>query len=96
MFCNITRFLSYDKDEHGELIINEKKAELVRRIYDEYLQGKSYQKIANGLERDGIPTVTGILKNEKYCGTLLQQKTVTLDYLSYKRVKIKVFMHNIE
>lgn len=100
VFCNTTRFLGYNKDEIGELIINEKEAELVRRIYNEYLQGKSYQAIANGLERDGIPTVTGnkkwwdstvtgILTNEKYCGTLLQQKTVTVDYLSHKRVKNK-------
>nr|WP_309559707.1 recombinase family protein [Clostridium tagluense] len=57
-------------------------------------------KLANGLERDGIPTITGNVKwwdstitgmitNEKYCGTLLQQKTVTVDYLSHKRVKNK-------
>ncbi|MBK5242048.1 recombinase family protein [Clostridium sp.] len=100
VFCNTTRFLGYDKDENGELIINEKEAELVRRIYNEYLQGKSYQKIADGLVRDGIPTITGnkkwwdstitgMLTNEKYCGTLLQQKTVTIDYLSHKRVKNK-------
>ncbi|UZW12550.1 recombinase family protein [Clostridium pasteurianum] len=100
VFCNTTRFLGYDKDENGELIINEKEAEIVRRIYREYLEGKSYQKIADGLERDGIPTitgnkkwwdstVTGILANEKYCGTLLQQKTITVDYLSHKRVKNK-------
>jgi DNA invertase Pin-like site-specific DNA recombinase len=100
VFCNTTRFLGYDKDENGELVINEKEAEIVRRIYSEYLQGKSYQGIANGLEKDAIITVTGnikwwdstvsgILTNEKYCGTLLQQKTVTVDYLSHKRVKNK-------
>lgn len=88
------------QDENGELIINENEAEIVRRIYREYLEGKSYQKIPDGLERDKIPTVTGnkkwwdstitgILTNEKYCGILLQQKTVTVDYLSHKRVKNK-------
>ncbi|MDB5056123.1 MAG: recombinase family protein [Bacilli bacterium] len=98
--CNTTRFLGYDKDEFGELVINEKEAELVRRIYQEYIEGKSYQAIAKGLMADGIKTVTGnkkwwdssitlILTNEKYYGALLQQKTITLDFLTHKRVKNK-------
>jgi site-specific DNA recombinase len=98
VFCNTTRFLGYDKDENGNLIINEEEAEIIKRIYKEYLEGKSYQKIADGLEKDDITTSTGnkkwwdstivgILKNEKYYGALLQQKTVTVDFLSHKRVK---------
>ncbi|ADM68681.1 Transposon Tn3 resolvase [Paenibacillus polymyxa E681] len=100
VFCNTTRFLGYDKDEHGELVINEKEAEIVRRIYEEYLDGKSYQAIARGLMRDKIKTVTGgdtwwdssitlILTNEKYYGALLQQKTVTVDFLTHKRIRNK-------
>lgn len=97
VYCNTTRFLGYDKDENGELVINEKEAEIVRRIFREYIEGKSYQAIGKGLEVDGIPTVTGnkkwwdssitkILTNEKYYGALLQQKTITVDYLTKKRV----------
>ncbi|WP_336078137.1 recombinase family protein [Paenibacillus sp. 203] len=100
VFCNTNRFLGYDKDEHGELVINEKEAEIVRRIYEEYLDGKSYQAIARGLMRDHIKTVTGgdtwwdssitlILTNEKYYGALLQQKTVTVDFLTHKRIRNK-------
>ncbi|MGG1618398.1 recombinase family protein [Paenibacillus sp. NRS-1781] len=100
VFCNTNRFLGYDKDEHGELVINESEAEIVRRIYEEYLDGKSYQAIARGLMRDHIKTVTGgdtwwdssitlILTNEKYYGALLQQKTVTVDFLTHKRVRNK-------
>ncbi|MGN8230422.1 recombinase family protein [Paenibacillus polymyxa] len=100
VFCNTTRFLGYDKDKHGELVINEPEAEIVRRIYEEYLDGKSYQAIARGLMRDHIKTVTGgdtwwdssitlILTNEKYYGALLQQKTVTVDFLTHKRIKNK-------
>ncbi|NHN34835.1 recombinase family protein [Paenibacillus agricola] len=96
--CNTTRFLGYDKDKEGELIINESEAVIVRRIYEEYLEGKSYQAIATGLMKDEIQTVTGnvkwwdstitiILTNEKYYGALLQQKTITVDFLSHKRVK---------
>nr|WP_268240154.1 recombinase family protein [Paenibacillus marchantiophytorum] len=73
---------------------------MVRRIYEEYLEGKSYQSIANGLMKDKIQTVTGnvkwwdstitiILTNEKYYGALLQQKTVTVDFLTHKRLKNK-------
>lgn len=100
VLCNTNRFLGYDKDEHGELIINEKEAEIVKRIFNEYLEGKSFVGIAKGLEKDNIltaagkkkwwdTTVAGILANEKYCGTLLQQKTITIDFLSHKRVKNK-------
>ncbi|SDL24732.1 recombinase family protein [Natronincola ferrireducens] len=102
VFCNTTRFLGYDKDENGNLVVNKKEARIVKRIYQEYLEGKSAQGIAKGLEQDGIPTVTGnkkwwdstitlILTNEKYYGALLQQKTVTVDFLTHKRVKNQGF-----
>lgn len=102
VFCNTKRFLGYDKDENKNLVINQKEAEIVRRIYNEYLQGKSYLAIAKGLEEDGIKTgagktkwwdstISGILSNEKYVGDLLQQKTVTVNYLSGKRVRNEGF-----
>jgi DNA invertase Pin-like site-specific DNA recombinase len=34
---NHTKFLEYDKDEEGNLIINEKQAKVVRRVYKDYL-----------------------------------------------------------
>ena len=42
VLVNTKRFLGYDKNKDKELIINEAEAELVRRIYREYLEGKSY------------------------------------------------------
>lgn len=97
---NHTRFLGYDKDENGELIINEEQAKVVRRIYEEYLSGKGIRAIGNGLEKDRILTGAGklkwydstiqkILRNEKYTGDALLQKTITVDFLTYKRVKNK-------
>ncbi|WP_160678043.1 recombinase family protein [Clostridium sp. C8-1-8] len=97
---NHKRFLGYDKDENGELIINEKQAEIVRRIYKEYLEGKGIRAIARGLEEDNVLTGAGggnwhdstiqkILRNEKYSGDALLQKTVTVDFLTHKRVKNK-------
>jgi site-specific DNA recombinase len=100
VLVNTTRFLGYDKNEDGELIINEEEAQIVRRIYREYLEGKSYNAIAKGLMKDKIKTAAGnekwwdstvskILSNEKYYGDALLQKTVTVDFLSHKRIANK-------
>ena len=91
------RFLGYDKDEDGNLVINPVEAEVVKRIYREYLSGKSYYQIGKELSEDGIRTAAGndywlastlkkILTNEKYIGDALLQKTVTTDFLNKKRV----------
>ncbi|GAB6151597.1 hypothetical protein JCM17380_03470 [Desulfosporosinus burensis] len=52
-----------NKNDNGELVINEEQAELVRRVFREYLEGKSYNAIAKGLTKDKVKTVTG---NEKW------------------------------
>lgn len=91
------RFLGYDKDEDGNLVINPEEAEVVKRIYREFMEGKSYYDIGKGLTADGIKTAAGndywlastlhkILTNEKYIGDALLQKTVTTDFLTKKRV----------
>ncbi len=100
---NHNRFLGYTKDENGQLIIEKEGAEVVRRIYREYLEGASLQEIGRGLEDDGILTGAGkklwrpetvqkILRNEKYIGDALLQKTYTVDFLNKKRVKNKGIM----
>ena len=95
---NHTKFLGYDKDENGELVINEKQAKIIRRIYAEYLDGKGTNRIAKDLERDKVPKWDGtfkwyessirkMLSNEKYKGDALLQKTYTVDFLSKKRAE---------
>lgn len=95
---NHNRFLGYTKDENGNLVIDPEQAEVVKRIYREYLNGYSMDKIAFGLEADGILTGAGkkkwwtstinkILRNEKYMGDALLQKTYTTDFLNKTRVK---------
>ena len=95
---NHSRFLGYTKDAEGNLIIDPEQAEIVKRIYREYLEGYSMDRIKAGLERDGIPTGAGkttwhtstinkILRNEKYIGDALLQKTYTTDFLNKTRVK---------
>jgi len=39
------RFLGYDTDENGKLVINREQAKIVERIYDEYLSGKTIDYI---------------------------------------------------
>ncbi|WP_123053097.1 recombinase family protein [Clostridium sp. JN-1] len=97
MIINTKRFLGYDKDEYGDLVINPKEAEVVKRIFNEYLSGKGCFTIAKGLREEGVPTVAGgtwrdstilrILKNEKYKGDALLQKYYTSDHLRKKKVK---------
>ena len=93
---NHTRFLGYTKDAEGNLIVDEEQAVIVRRIYREFLEGKTPGKIARSLMDDHIPTVSGkmnwrestvrsILKNEKYIGDALLQKEYVADYLTKKR-----------
>ena len=88
------------KDEDGHTIyeINEEEAEIVRRIYREYLAGISITRICRNLEADGIKTKLGkerwyartvlnILSNELYIGNATMGKTFKPDVLSKKRVK---------
>ena len=63
---NHNRFLGYTKDADGNLVIEPKQAEIVKRIYREYLEGKSMDKIAAGLEADGILTGAGKEREDLY------------------------------
>ena len=71
----------------GEMVIVPEEAEIVKRIFAECLSGKGGSVIAKGLNRDKIParrgnhwssgTVIDMLRNEKYKGDALFQKTYT-------------------
>lgn len=95
---NHNRFLGYTKNEEKKLVIDKAEAEIVKRIFREYIEGASLLQIGRGLEQDGIKTAAGksrwrpetiknILRNEKYMGDALLQKTYTVDFLLKKRVK---------
>lgn len=86
---NTKRFLGYDKDSNGELVINQEEAKIVRIIFDAYLSGIGSHKIAKKMNEMKIPSVTGgkwypsvirgILKNEKYKGDIKLHKYFTKD-----------------
>lgn len=95
---NCKWFLGYTKDDNKHLVIVPEEAEIFKRIYREYLEGASMLKIARGLEADGLlngagrerwhtSNISTILRNEKYIGDALLQKTYTVDFLTKQRVK---------
>jgi len=75
------------KNEDGLMVINEDEVDVVRCIFAECLAGKGGHLIARALNDKGIPTrkkrewtsgtVLSILRNEKYKGDVLFQKTFT-------------------
>ena len=95
---NYSHFLGYDKGPDGVLVVNPGQAAIVRRIFGEFLSGKSVFRIGKDLTADGIPTpsgkkvwststIRGILSNETYKGDKLLQKTYSMDFLDKTRRK---------
>ena len=86
-------FLGYEKGENGLPKIVPEEAKIVRQIYALFLEGQTYRSIAQYLTDQAIPTPRGkaiwsvstvmsILKNEKYKGDALLQKSYTVDFLN--------------
>ena len=78
------------------MTINEDGAEVVRRIFHKFVnEGKGTHVICRELREEGIVPMRGkewcntvilrLLRNEKYCGDLVQKKTYTPDYLSHDK-----------
>ncbi|WP_445013773.1 recombinase family protein [Streptococcus suis] len=95
---NTTKFMGYDKDKDGNLIINREQAKVVRYIYEQFLKGYTPESIARDLNDREVPGWSGkanwypssilkMLQNEKYKGDALLQKTYTVDFLTKKRTE---------
>lgn len=95
---SVQNMLGFYRDHFGRLIIEPTEAKIVEYIYESCLEGASPAEIALSLTEQGIKspmekdawlssTVRSILKNEKYCGDALMQKTFTKDFKSHKTVK---------
>lgn len=93
-----SKLLGYQKGADGKPEIVPEEAETVKLIFELFLDGYSLTSIKNTLESKGLPTATGrkiwnqsliqsILKNEKYVGDALLQKTFTSDCITKKVVK---------
>lgn len=76
----------------GQMVVNEEQAKTVRWIFDAILSGKSPGTVARELNKRGTVTkrggrwtghtINGMVKNEKYTGDLILQKTYTDDRFS--------------
>ena len=95
---SVRNTIGYYRDYSGVLRIEPAEAEIVRFIYDSFLDGASPQDIADSLTQQGVrspmnkpswsaSTIRSILRNEKYCGDVLYQKTRSVDFLTHKTVK---------
>jgi len=93
-----SNFLGYRRGPDGNPEIDPEEAAIVRRIFSRYLLGQSVRRIAADLTADGLKTVHGndvwhdgtiqsILRNEKYIGDALLQKTYSEDLFTRKRLK---------
>ena len=81
----------------GKFVLQPTEAAAVQMIFRMYRQGCGYTEIIDALNAAGHVTRRGrpfgknslydILRNEKYMGDALLQKTYTVDYLSKKRIK---------
>jgi DNA invertase Pin-like site-specific DNA recombinase len=103
------RFLGYDTDEEGHLVINPQQAKIVIRLYEEFLSGKTVDYIARIFKAEKLKswdgkynwqpsTLDSMLRNEKYMGDAILQKSYTADFLSKRRVMNdgSVQMYHIE
>lgn len=79
----------------GQFLIDEDEEQIVLRIFSMFLSGMGASAIAKKLRKEGVKTRLGnanwsvygiqkILRNEKYCGDLVLQKSYTVDYLTKK------------
>lgn len=87
------------KLEKGKFTVVPEEAELIRRIYDLYLAGNGFCKIARILSNEGIRSYTGktwnkttigeILSNITYTGSLHLQKTYRENHITKKTKRNK-------
>ena len=89
----------YHKQD-GKLTIIEEEAQVVRRIFAMYIEGKlGVRRIARELEKEGIvspntgkifgsDTIKNIILNPKYKGYYCSGKTMSIDYRQNKRVRL--------
>lgn len=88
----------YKRGDDGQLAIDEPDAEIVRRIFQMRADGKSLGAISDWLYEYKVPSPTGkerwsretiskLLRNEKYTGDVLLQKTFVKDVLTGKQFK---------
>ena len=87
------RYLPFGyKIADGKIVTDSEQVEAVRRIFDAYTAGQTFQQIADVLSAQGIPyrsdasrwnknMVSRILANADYCGTAEYPQIITVEQL---------------
>ena len=89
-------FLGYRKGADSQPEVVPEEAAIVERIYEMFLAGQPVKMIVQTLQAEKIEIpgknlsfsknmIMNILRNEKYCGDCILQKTVTVDCISKTR-----------
>ena len=95
---NYKCLLGYRKGADGEPEIVPEEASIVERIFNMYLSGETINRISTKLREENLQIpgkrfsfsasmIKGILRNERYCGDSILQKTVTIDCIGKVRRK---------
>ncbi len=86
--------LGYKKDSNKKTVIDETTKDVVIRIFNMYLEGKSYQQISNTLNKEKVlapkhwrdTTIMKMIDNKVYMGDYEKGKSNTKDTLVYMNV----------
>lgn len=86
--------LGYKKDNNKKTVIDETTKDVIIRIFNMYLEGKSYQQISNTLNKEKVlapkhwrdTTIMKIIDNKVYMGDYEKGKSNTKDTLIYMNV----------
>ena len=87
------------KRENKKMVIDETTKDLVIRIFNMYLEGKSYQTIANILNDEGILTQTNKKWKDTTIAKIISNKIYIGDFEKYKNIQEKetvVYMNVVE
>ena len=90
------KLLGFRKGEDGQPEIVPLEAEIVKRIFNMFLSGQPVEMISKTLRAENIEVpgknftfsksmIMAVLRNEKYCGDCILQKSVTIDCISKTR-----------
>ncbi len=86
--------LGYKKDAMKKTVIDETTKDIVIKIFNMYLEGKSYQQISNTLNKEKVlapkhwrdTTIMKIIDNKVYMGDYEKGKSNNKDTLVYMNV----------
>ena len=87
------------KRENKKMVIDETTKDLVIRIFNMYLEGKSYQTIANILNAEKIPTLTNKQWKDATVSKIINNRIYVGDFEQYKNKQGKepvVYMNVVE